>query len=418
VAHVSGAAYQKFDFGWAGLMRGVAWRRLGALLLEQFTPIILPLAVLGFTGLPGSRLRLSASVRGSAALLVAASLAFGMRFATEDVEVFFLPAFLGLAIAGGLGLGLLLQHRRRALCMAGWGLAALLGLLPAATHFATHDLRETTAAADYASDILNGVPLNGILFVEGDDANGVLYLHQVLERRPDVTIYNRYGILYRDLASDLSLPARPGENLGTYRARLEQMFIERTLASADHRELLYLGSPGFEVSPSHRLDSFGLLFRVRRADDPAWDDAALWDDYHERSIRRDAERLGSTIALGTAAAYPIARGEKMLLAGDHAGALEALDGAGRLADRSSGVQNYIGALYGEAGDYARATVSFERAVRIMPTLTLAWNNLAIARELAGDVDGAREAWRRLLQITPRHEEAHAQLRRLSGFDAP
>jgi Tfp pilus assembly protein PilF len=413
-SHVTAASYRHLDVGWAGLLRVAAWRRLGGELLVQFTPVILPVAALGLVGLSGSRLQLRLATRGALVLLLASSAVFGLRFVTEDVEVYFLPAFLALAIAGGLGVGVLLQHRQPGLRAAGWIAALLLPICPAVYHSHAHDLRGMTAAEDYASDILDSVPENGVLFVEGDDASGVLYLHEVLGKRRDVTIYNRNGILFRDLVDEIPLEPQPGELERAYRIRVEQTFLARELSRPNHRETLFLATPGYGVPPELRLEPFGLLYRVRRADDAAWDDGPLWAGYREGRILAQAQRLGATFALAVAASYPLARGEKLLSVGDHEDAVAAFEEAGRIASGSAGTQNYIGTVYAQIGDYSRAIDSFEHAVEIQPTLLLAWRNLALSHELLGQADEARAAWSRLLALDPGNEEALARLQGLGG----
>ena len=78
------------------------------------------------------------------------------------------------------------------------------------------------------------------------------------------------------------------------------------------------------------------------------------------------------------------------------------------------MQNYIGALYGGAGDYPRAIACFERAVALRPSSFLAWRNLGLAYEVSGDLAGARDAWTRMAAIKSFREAARAELRRLEG----
>ena len=75
---------------------------------------------------------------------------------------------------------------------------------------------------------------------------------------------------------------------------------------------MFIGWPGYEVPPRYRLEPVGLLYRVSRRDDPPPDVAAVWRGYREEAVRSQAERVNDGFALGIAATYPLARGERAL----------------------------------------------------------------------------------------------------------
>jgi len=402
--HVTAAAYGHLDLGLAGLFRGPAWRQLGGLLSDQFTPWILPLAVLGLAGFPRrNEGRQGRGVRLGVVALMAASAIFGLRYTTEDVEVFYLPTFVGLALAMGLGVGRLLEHPLLVVRRVGLLAALLVPLVPAVNHATSRNLRGMTAAEDYARDILETVPQDGVLFVESDDSFGVLYLKQVLGERPDVTVYDRRGFLFRNLVEEMRVG--PGMHV-------EKEFIRRELGKARPREILFLGWPGYSMPPEYRLEPVGLLNRICRSIDPVREDGPLWAGYHEAAIRDQALRADDGLALAFAATYPLARGERALFEGDRAAADAALEEAGRLGSGIAGIHSYIGTLYGRIGDYGKAIDAFERALAIKPVYVGAWNNLAMARQLSGDAEGARQAWTRSLELAPGQEGVEASLRRL------
>ena len=98
--HISATTYRHLDLGWIGLLRGAAWSKFGMLLREELTPMMWPLALMGIFGIPrGGHGALLPRIRLALALLVGASAIFGLRYATEDVAVFYLPVFVGLAVA-------------------------------------------------------------------------------------------------------------------------------------------------------------------------------------------------------------------------------------------------------------------------------------------------------------------------------
>jgi Flp pilus assembly protein TadD len=129
-------------------------------------------------------------------------------------------------------------------------------------------------------------------------------------------------------------------------------------------------------------------------------------------VRVQAERTGHSLALALAATYPLARGEDALFRGQRERADAELASAARLGRKTASVHNYIGTLYGKTGDYPRAIAAFERALEIKPFYLRAWNNLALAHEHAGDLERARWALSRSLELAPGQDEVRAALQRL------
>jgi Flp pilus assembly protein TadD len=80
-----------------------------------------------------------------------------------------------------------------------------------------------------------------------------------------------------------------------------------------------------------------------------------------------------------------------------------------LPRNSETIHNYLGTIYGRLGELERAQREFLEAVRIKPVSIRAWNNLAQARLLAGELDGAREAWGQSLAVEPAQPEIHRLL---------
>ncbi len=419
IPHVTAAAYRHFDLGWAGLIRPQGWSRLVGVLVHEFTPVALPLALAGWIGIPrATAAGCTRRLRLALAVLFAGSIVFGLRYATEDVEVFYLPALVALAAAAALGIAALASHPRRALRITGALFAIGLVAAPLVTHLQSRRLAGMTAAADYGRDILGTLPPNSTLFVEADDAFVLTYLHQVLGERPDVTIYHRNGVLFRDLIDEFTIAPLSGEPGRSYRIRTEQSFILNQLSANPARGIYFLGWPGYEAPPGFRLEPIGLLYRVVAQSAPLTDDRSVWTRYHGDSVLVQARRVHDAFGIGLAATYPLARGERQLFLGHRAAAYDAFDEASRIAEATSGIHSYIGTLYGRLGDYDRAIAAFNRAIEIKPFYVEALNNLGLANQLAGKPDQARAAWRRSLALVPDQTEIVDSLGRLGGLNSP
>jgi hypothetical protein len=407
IGHVTTRSYRFYVLGPVGWLRPDGWARVVSLLWNGFGKVGLPLAVLGMLAALAGR---PAGLRRPAvAVMLAAGgwLLFGLSYGTEDVEVLFLPVFLATALACGLGIAAIRSAGGR-LPAAAVGLALLAS--PLALHGRAADLREVTAAADYGRDMLASVPEDGVLFVEGDDAFLLVYLRQVLHEREDVTIFDRNGLLFQDELRQAGSPPAAGENALLFRIRREQEFAVRTLRSSPSRAVMFMTWPGYEMPRGLRFEPHGLFYRVVASRAVPLDTSALWDAFHEERVIEQAERTGNPFALTVAATYPLMRGERSLFEGRSAEAAAWFDRASRLARNSETIHNYLGTIYGRLGDLNRAESEFLEAVRIKPVSIRAWNNLAQARVMSGDVDGARKAWKRSLEIEPAQPELRRMLR--------
>jgi hypothetical protein len=413
-AHVRAVGFEHQDLGWAGLAVGASWTRLAGLLVAEFNPLILPLAVIGLAGWPIAAAQVGWGGRAATGLLILPAVLFGLRYDAADVEVFYLPAFLGIAIAGGLGVAAFATHPRRSVRVAGWTVAALLVILTAFEHGSSRNLRGMTAAEDYARDLLDTLPPDGLLFIVSGDSFGLLYLTQVLGERPDVAIYDRSGSVFRDPLDDTSLEPVPGESHRALRLRAEKDLIALELTGAAPRPVMFLGWPSYAFPTAYRVEPVGLLHRVRHASEPSHDDSELWNGYRADGVLGQARRIDQVAALSAAAAYPVAQGERLLFLGEHDTGVATLTEAQAIAAPVAAIHSYIGTVYGRYGDFPRSIAAFKKAIEVSPTYFRAWNNLALVYELTGDRQAAREALRRSLEIAPAQVDAAQRLRRLEG----
>jgi hypothetical protein len=376
---------------------------------EGFGALALPLALLGCLAALLGRLGPSSRQGGVAVILwIVPMTLFALSYGTEDVEVLFLPMLFGLALAVGLGIAAVEGALRRAARPAVWLLVAGAAGIPLVTHFPRADLHRVSAAADYGRDMLATVPRDGLLFVDGDNAFVLAYLQQVLGERSDITIYDRRGLMFRDELAQTGSVRAAGESALAYRVRREQEFIFRQLRNRRPTPVMFMTWPGYALPPGLRFEPVGLFYAVRPGGMPL-DPSPLWARYHESRVRNQALRLDDPFGLALAASYPLMRGERALYEGHRPAAYAWFEQASRLASRSESIHNYLGAIYGRGGEYARAVGELEIAVRIKPVSIRAWNNLARARWLAGNRPGAREAWNRSLALQPGQTEIEERL---------
>jgi hypothetical protein len=402
-AHISTRSYANYVLGPANWFDGRAWMDVGRFVWRELGYVGLPLALYGLVvGLRSGWRTREGRVALAMLSLAVPTLLFGMSYATEDVEVLFLPLILALSLAAGLGLA-----RAGKFTLL---LAIVLGSTALIINYPVLDRRGAQSAEHFGMDMLDTLPERSVLFTEGDETFLLSYLIQVQGQRPDLLIFDRSGKLFRnELLEPGSIPL-DSESTQAFRIRRETEFILRELTASVPRPVFFMSWPGYDLPAGLRFEPLGLFYRVRRDDELPDSDAALWHGYHETEILAEAQRLQDRGGLTVAARYPLMRGERALFMGDRDRALSAFDEASAVATGSESIHNYLGTIFGRLGDYSRAIREFEEALRIKPVSVRAWNNLALARSLSGDGEGARAAWLRSLELDPRQPDIAGRLK--------
>jgi hypothetical protein len=350
--HVTAAAYRPFDLGWGGLLRGDGWRVVLFTLGRD----------LGLVGVALAGVGVMVKTRPRVSLLVAVALhvVFALRYGTEDVAAYLLPALAALAILGGIGAARARTWQHRLVP------AAVLLALAAqgAWRVPSLDLRKVTVGRDYVADVLDSVPDSGVLIADGDNIFLLQYATQVLRQRADLTLYDRGGHVLRALA--------PG---------VEQGLLARV--QRGETALAFLSWPGYEAPGGFRFRPHGLVFFLERDDAPVPPDRAFWESARQDSVTRQALRSRDLLARTLAASYPIQRGERALFENDATRAEALFQEARVLAGDSETVRNTLGTIYGRRGDLSKAAAEFEEALRLKPASPRAAANLRMVRQLAG-----------------------------------
>jgi len=121
----------------------------------------------------------------------------------RDRDYFFTPAFLFFAIMAAVACSAGLQRINFTMGkkIAAYGLA-FAWLVPFLSNFSSHNRSQDFIARDFAMNILNSIPQNGILITYGDNDTFPLWYMQMVEKhRTDVVVINEslsYSKWYRE----------------------------------------------------------------------------------------------------------------------------------------------------------------------------------------------------------------------------
>jgi len=126
-----------------------------------------------------------------------------VRREVRNRDYFFTPAFLFFAIMAAVACGAGLQRvsSAKGKKIIAYGLA-FAWLVPFASNFSSHNRSQDFIARDFAINVLNSIPQNGILITYGDNDTFPLWYMQMVEKyRTDVVVINEslsYGDWYRE----------------------------------------------------------------------------------------------------------------------------------------------------------------------------------------------------------------------------
>ena len=294
--------------------------------------------------------------------ITAAAIRFEDTFLDRSViEPFFLPAVLGAYLLAGAAFVAIQDALRERLPepRAALLLSAALAFLPPVFLFqANHaacDRRHATLARDYGTRLLQSLPPDSRLFLEGDNSLfALVYLQRVEGLRPDVLLGDRtLNLLVDSYGPDFPAMTRVARRQAAVAREVEIAFAEkdRPIFYGDEIDLTSFG--GCRLVPA------GLVLQLLRPGEPAADmtlEAADFpapepDDYLEShlagvALYREATWLAWTGRVDEA--------HDKYLAGAHA------------AWNIPTVVRNCGLGLMELGEYAAAQLQFERTLEMEP----------------------------------------------------
>jgi len=232
--HITGRQYRVF-FSFSPATMGTQFVEFCRMAGREFGFAWLPLALfLALAGLAIAYKR-DRTVFWFLLLIVLADLAYALNYEiAEDKDAYYLPAFISIAIAAGLGFRWLIQlaPSRRSPMWTPYAAAAVAIVLTLATAFAANwpfdNRRHYFIADDYVENLFSTIAPNGLLLTQDwQVASPMLYAQEIEQRRSDVKVVD-INLLRRSWYFDYLKHAHPGmmdrsrEKIDPYVAILKQ----------------------------------------------------------------------------------------------------------------------------------------------------------------------------------------------------
>lgn len=333
-------------------------------------------------------------------LMVAADLVYALFLNNAPLEAttFSIPSIIVLGVWGGFGLTEVFSwlNSFRWMKEAGVIVAVLIVL---ASNYGVSDRSRNLLAYDYGMNILKTVEEDAVIFAEGD--NTVLplsYLLYVEGVRPDVTLYERGGILSHELYGIDYVTLEPAE----HEARRREVELE---VVEEGRPVYYTTRENVAL-PGYMLEQTGLVYLVVEEGE-GLPDRDYWSPYDYRQIWDTTIHL-DYMSRNIKAIY-YTRLAEHYLDGDRNRALKLLEELKTMLPYDMGVRYDIGNLLLAEGDYRGAVDEFKSVLSENPRNAKAQNNLGYAYALLGERENARRHYMNALKIDPTYLRARFNL---------
>jgi hypothetical protein len=214
--HITGRQYRVF-FSFSPSKMGAQFIEFCRIAFREFGFAWLPLALfLAGAGLASAYKR-DRTVFWFLLLIVLADLTYALSYEiAEDKDAYYLPAFISIAIAAGLGIRWLIQltTSRRSPIWKPYVAAATAIVLTSATAFAANwpfnNRRHYFIADDYVENLFSTTGPNGLMLTQDwQVASPMLYAQEIEQRRRDVKVVD-INLLRRSWYFDYLKHAHPG----------------------------------------------------------------------------------------------------------------------------------------------------------------------------------------------------------------
>jgi hypothetical protein len=214
--HITGRQYQVF-FSFSPATMGAQFVEFCRMAFREFGFAWLPLTLfLAVTGLASTYKR-DRTAFWFLLLILLADLAYSLSYEiAEDKDAYYLPAFMSIAIAAGLGIRWLIQlaASRPWPTWRPYVAAAIAIVLTSTTAFAGNwpfnNRRHYFIADDYVENLFSTIAPNGLLLTQDwQVASPMLYAQEIEQRRRDVKVVD-INLLRRSWYFDYLKHAHPG----------------------------------------------------------------------------------------------------------------------------------------------------------------------------------------------------------------
>ncbi|TET43775.1 DUF2723 domain-containing protein [candidate division TA06 bacterium] len=396
--HVSGKQYRVWMFSSELQVLKVHLIQFGRLALDQFTPFLLWLPLLG----------IFAAKKSKKVYLILAifflDLLYSLNYDIPDIDAYYIPAFMIMAVVSGFGLRFLFRKTtRKAILLLG----AFVFLIPIGAHYYKCDMSRNRIAYEYGENHLKSIENNGLCLTNNWDIySPILYIQHIEGKRRDVVMIDKellrrswyFDYLERQSPRTFNLSKPEIESYleelykfehGTLRSPVEiqRRFIRMVNSFINNQ--MKTGRAYTTFINGHDVDAreigrdlekipYGTIFEFREERKQRIFDYGslnLKSSFSARTYRDERTRHNLEI-------YPrmmLSSGIGMMNEGLYVNAKRAFESVLSVEEDNLPATLHLGGSQFMLGQYEEAIEKFEKVLRVEPNNQLAMKGLAAAR---------------------------------------
>jgi len=397
--HVTGKQYRVWMFNLEPAVLKANLVHLLRLLSDQYTLFLLWLPVLGLFAARNSRpLKVVIAI-------FALDILYSLNYDIPDIDAYYIPAFMAMAVASAFGLRFLFARAKRLLLLL---LGVVVPLVPLTAHYYKCDMSRNRIAYDYAANYLGSIDREGLCLTNNWDIySPCLYIQHIERKRTDVILIDKellrrswyFDFLAKRYPETYAMSAREIESY------LEELyhFEHGTLESPDEIQNRFIdmlnslvlkqmrrGSAYTTFINGHDLDAphtgkgfrkvpHGLVYEFNMTGEHTpfdWTSLSLEAGFDVNVYRDDRTRSNLTVytRMMTASGIGLFREGKL----DHARA--AFEQALRLDSENLTAKLNLAGTYLMLGEYDLALKAFQQVLAQDPRNRMALDGLDTARK--------------------------------------
>jgi len=313
------------------------------------------------------------------ALLVLTDILHSIRYTIINIEDYYIPSFAVFGVFIGYGLLNIIKYLRKYLSPYPLLFLSLLPIIPYNLHLFYNNQRQHFFAYDYKTNILNHLKPNAILFTEDDNIGFTLwYLCFCEKEREDIDLVSTIFIQYDWYAKQIK-HLHPDYPKPLPEARSGEIITNIKLNNIIHNNInsrpIYVFSDRW-VSKKYGLIPEGMCWRVV---DKQVDNKRLYEELEKNKIEFKIRGLEKSI-------YKDWRTKAII------------------SNYANSYSTY-GGIYGNIGEYDKAIIELQKAIKLDPESSNAHYNLGIAYKIIGKSKEAIEEFNKAIELDPNNINA-------------
>ena len=324
-----------------------------------------------------------------------------------EITPFNLPTLIVMAILAGVGISDLLKRCESISIKSHGGLSKITNILCCAvpvifmvTNYSVCDQSQNYTANEHAVNIFMTIDYGGTVFIDGDNNLFPVIYSRIVERlREDVTLYDRYNLIFKMPYMD----DKPGTFVyhGTWNnllTLLQNKIIEKNLSKKVY--FAVFNPPAVPLPDGYHFVTHGILSQVvsDQTKRNKGNRAHVWNYYLTESLEDKFYRDYMTREV--TANFHLHKGKDLIMLGGKEVGLKRLKLASQIGYNDDLIHTALSVFFIEMGFFEEAREELEKSMRYSNDQSIVYNNWGYYYSRQGMDDKSIQYFRKAVNATP------------------